>query len=178
MAPQTSIKLTYEDYLAIPDDGRRHEIIDGEYYVSPSPSYKHQDVVAELITQLRSHVRRHGLGHVVGSPCDVLNEHTIVQPDVLFVSAARGSIISDIVRGAPDLVVEVLSPSNRDYDVHVKYQTYERAGVLEYWIVDPDAASVAVFRRKGNRFAPVPPSDTLTSPLLAGFQLRVADLFA
>ncbi len=177
MAPQTSIKLTYEDYLAIPDDGRRHEIIDGEYFVSPSPSFKHQLIVARLITWLSNHVDAYALGWVVGSPCDVLSEHTVLQPDVLFVSKGRASIISGIIKGAPDLVVEVLSSSNRDYDERVKYQQYEMSGVLEYWIVDPEAESVKVFRRAGNRFAPAAVSDIITTPLLPGFQLSIADLF-
>lgn len=177
MAAETSIKLTYEDYLAIPDDGRRHEIIDGEYYVSPSPNFKHQLIVTKLLRRLGDHVETHGLGWVVGSPCDVLTEHTIVQPDVLYISKARASIISGNVKGSPDLVAEVLS-SNRDYDERVKFHIYERSGVLEYWIIDPEAESAKVFRRTGTRFAPVPVSDTITTPLLPDFQLRVADLFA
>jgi Uma2 family endonuclease len=177
MAAETSIKLTYEDYLAIPDDGRRHEIIDGEYYVSPSPNFKHQNIVAELIMQLRSYVKAHDLGWVVGAPCDILGEHTIVQPDVLYISKARGSIISgNTVKGVPDLVVEVLS-SNRGYDERVKYQEYELSGVVEYWIIDPEAESAKVFRRSGSRFAPIAVSNTITTPLLPDFQLRVADLF-
>jgi Uma2 family endonuclease len=176
MAAETSIKLTYEDYLAIPDDGRRHEIIDGEYYVSPSPSFNHQLIVARLITWLTNHVDKHGLGWAVGSPCDVLGEHTIVQPDVLFISKARATIISGVVKGAPDLVIEVLS-SNRDYDEHVKYKIYEGAGILEYWIIDPESQSAKVFRRSGNKFAPVPVTDVITSPLLPNFELRIRDLF-
>jgi Uma2 family endonuclease len=174
---ETSIKLTYEDYLAIPDDGRRHEIIDGEYYVSPSPGFKHQDIVAELIRQLRNHVLAHNLGHLLGSPCDVLSEHTIVQPDVLYVSKSRALIVSGVLRGIPDLVIEVLSPSNRHYDEHVKYKIYESAGVFEYWIVDHDAESVKVFRRSDTRFVAVPTAEVLTTPLLPGFELRVESLF-
>jgi Uma2 family endonuclease len=177
MAPQTSIKLTYEDYLAIPDDGRRHEIIDGVHYVSPSPTFRHQLIVATLIRILGNHVAKHDLGWVVGSPCDVLSEHTIVQRDVLFISKARAFIIDKTVNGAPDLVVEVLS-SNREYDERTKFQEYEVSGVLESWIVDPESESVKVFRRAGNKFAAVPVTDTLTTPLLPGFTLRVADLFA
>ncbi|HEX6094947.1 MAG TPA: Uma2 family endonuclease [Thermoanaerobaculia bacterium] len=176
MAAETSIKLTYEDYLAIPDDGRRHEIIDGEYYVSPSPSFKHQLIVAQLLRRLGNHVDANVLGWVVGSPLDVLTEHTMVQPDVLYISRERASIVLDTVKGALDLIVEVLS-SNREYDEHVKYKIYESAGVLEYWIVDPEAKSVKIFRRTGNKFAPGPVSDVITTPLLPNFQLRIADLF-
>lgn len=177
MAPETSIKLTYEDYLAIPDDGRRHEIIDGEYYVSPSPTFKHQLIVAKLIRRIGNHVEAHDLGWVVGAPCDVLSEHTIVQPDVLYISKARASIISGVIRGTPDLVVEVLS-SDRDYDERVKYQIYELAGVPEYWIIDPNSETAKVFRHTGARFAAVEPGDIITTPLLLGFELRISDLFA
>jgi Uma2 family endonuclease len=145
--------------------------------VSPSPSFKHQLIVAKLLRRLGDYVETNDLGWVVTSPLDVLNEHTIVQPDVLYISKARASIVADTVHGAPDLVVEVLS-SNRDYDEHVKYKIYETAGVLEYWIVDPDAKSVKMLRRSGNKFAAVPASDPLTTPLLPNFQLRVADLFS
>ena len=93
----------------------------------------------------------------------MLGQHDIVQPDVLFISNARASIIDGVVNGAPDLVIEVLSPSNHDYDEHVKFKVYERTGVLEYWIVDPDAESVKIFRGTGNKFAAVPLTDVLTS---------------
>lgn len=180
MAAETSIKLTYEDYLAIPDDGRRHEIIDGEYYVNPAPNIKHQIVVMNLSERLSPFVRGRGLGRVLCAPCDVLlGEHGILQPDVLFVSMERMSIVTpDNVQGAPDLVIEVLS-SNRDYDERVKYQAYELAGVSEYWIIDTGNESARVFRRSGGKFAPVPiDGDILTTPLLPNFQLRVADLFS
>ena len=178
MAAETSIKLTYEDYLAIPDDGRRHEIIDGEHSVNPPPNFKHQIVVTNLIERLSSHVRSNALGRVVCAPCDVLlDRHTVVQPDVLFISNARSHIIDrNNIKGAPDLLVEVLS-ADRDYDERVKYQIYELAGVEEYWIIDPYAEAMKVFRRTGTRFAAVTVIDVLTTPLLPNFQLRVADLF-
>ena len=179
MAFQTSIKLTYEDYASIPDDGRRHEIIDGEHYVNPAPSFKHQIVIARLISALYIHVERHALGIVVPSPVDVvLGRHDIVQPDIIFISHARTHLVTPAnLQGAPDLAIEVLS-MNRNYDEQVKFALYERAGIPEYWIVDPFADTVRVFRLSNRGYVPVPESDTLTSPLLAGFQLRIADLFA
>lgn len=171
------MKLTYEDLFAIPDDGRRHEIIDGTHYVSGSPSLVHQLVISELVTQLGNHVSAHGAGRVVSYVGVILSEHTIVLPDFLFISKARASIIREYVEGAPDLIVEVLS-TNRDYDENVKYTAYEASGVPEYWIIDPDAESARVFRHARNGFAPVPLSEIITTPLLPGFELRVADLFA
>ena len=179
MAPQTSTKLTYEDYLLLPDDGRRHEIIDGEHYVSPSPNTEHQRIIKRLVEALLP-LEKRGLGEVFFAPFDVvLSMFDIVQPDVLFITASRADILTKKnVQGAPDLVVEVLSESNRAYDLQVKHKTYERLGVDEYWIVDPEDRSVKVFRRAGARFAVAAIGDTLTSPLLPGFALPLRDLFA
>ena len=179
MAPQTSIKLTYEDYAAIPDDGRRHEIIDGEHYVNPSPNTKHQLVSIRLVSTLFYFVRDEGLGHVFNAPFDVVfTEHDIVEPDILFVSNARAHIITDQnIQGVPDLLIEILSPSNHRYDKRVKYETYERAGVPEYWIVDPDEDVIHVYRLHSGKFVAIDTGDTLTSPLLPGFTLLVRELF-
>lgn len=179
MAPQTSIKLTYEDYAAIPDDGRRHEIIDGEHYVNPAPNAYHQIILTNLLVALAPFVRAHRLGRVLPSPIDVvMTGHDIVQPDLVFVRAEQEHIIRKRVEGTPDLVAEILSESNRRFDVRTKYERYERAGVSEYWIVDPDELGVRVFRREGDRFAAVDVGDTITSPLLPGFALPLSDVFA
>jgi Uma2 family endonuclease len=179
MAPQTSIKLTYEDYAAIPDDGRRHEIIDGEHYVNPAPNTYHQIVLANLVVALVPYVRDRQLGRVLPSPIDVvLTGHDVIQPDLIFVRAAQEHIIQKRVEGTPDLVVEILSESNRRYDIRIKYDRYERGGVSEYWIVDPDELAVRVFRRAGARFAPVDVGDTITTPLLPGFELPLSVIFA
>jgi len=178
MAPQTSTKLTYEDYLLMPDDGRRHEIIDGEHFVSPSPNTLHQRI-SKRFTRALLPSEDAGLGEVFYAPYDVvLSIFDVVQPDVLFISKARAHIINDKhAEGAPDLVIEILSDSNRQYDEQVKYKTYERLGVDEYWIADPFEQTVKVFRRTNGRFTRVAVGNTLTSPLLPDFQLRVADLF-
>ena len=178
MAPQTSIKLTYEDYAAIPDDGRRHEIIDGEHYVNPAPNLQHQRVVKRVVEALLP-FEHSGLGEVFFAPADVVLSLTdVVQPDVLFVGAARSHILTaKNVQGAPDLAVEVLSPFNRAHDERLKLQMYERLGVAEYWIVDPEAESVTIFRRSGNRFQRIDVGETLTTPLLPGFAFNVGALF-
>jgi Uma2 family endonuclease len=179
MALGTSIKLDYEDYAAIPDDGRRHEIIDGAHYVNPAPTGYHQIILGNVLFALEKHVRSHHAGKVVTSPVDVaLTDHDIVQPDIVFLRAGRTHLIGKVVKGVPDLAVEILSESNRRYDVRTKYELYERAGVSEYWIVDPDELGVRVFRREGNRFAPVDVGDTITTPLLPGFTLPLSDIFA
>jgi len=123
MAPQTSIKLTYEDYATIPDDGRRHEIIDGEHYVNPAPNIQHMRLVKKIVRALLP-FEDAGLGEVFFAPSDVVLSMTdVVQPDVLFISAARMHIVVEKnVQGAPDLAVEVLSPFNRAHDERLKLQ--------------------------------------------------------
>ncbi len=179
-----TLKLTYADYALLPDDGRRHEIIDGEEVVSPAPITKHQRVVLELAFLLKQHVREHSLGEVFVAPFDVvLSEHDIVQPDVLFVSDARLHLVDEInLKGAPDLVCEVLSESTRRTDLLRKRDLYARSGVAEYWVLDPVIDQVQVFRpaasgyeRAAELYAEA--GDALATPLLPGLALPVADLF-
>jgi Uma2 family endonuclease len=179
MAPQTSIKLTYEDYAAIPEDGLRHEIIDGEHYVNPAPNIRHQIISMRLSMAIGNVVYGDGLGHLFAAPTDVaLTKHDIAQPDLFFIRNTNAHILAEKkIVGVPDLVIEILS-SNRDFDERVKYRSYERAGVPEYWIVDPFDDAVNVFRRAGDRFQRVDLGDTLTTPLLPGFALSLQKLFA
>lgn len=177
-------KLTYEDYLLIPEDGRRHEIIDGEHYVNPAPNTKHQTVLINLATALHRFVKSRRLGRVFVAPIDTLfSDVNVVQPDIVFMSNARLHRVTHAnLQGAPDLVIEILS-TNRRYDEVVKKQLYERNDVLEYWIADPDLDSLKVYRRQGDAFAPAEivsaeTGGTLTTPLLPGFTLDIHDVFA
>jgi Uma2 family endonuclease len=178
MAPQTSIKLTYEDYASIPDDDRRHEIIDGEHYVNPAPNIRHQIISMRLAIAIGNVVNENDLGHIFAAPTDVeVTTYDIAQPDLFFIGKSRAHLLTDQrLVGAPDLVIEILS-SNRDYDERLKYRTYERAGVLEYWIVDPFENAMRVFRRAGEPFQQVDVGETLTSTLLPGFSLSLHRLF-
>lgn len=179
MAPATSTKLTYEDYCLLPDDGRRHEILDGEHYVNPAPNTKHQTATGNLFNALFTHAKAHRLGRVFVAPYDVvLSEFDVVEPDILFVSNERKHLIGKAnLTGAPDLVIEVMSPSSRRYDEVVKLKRYDAMGVGEYWIVDPDAETVALYRRRGRNFVRVTFDEYVTTPLLPGFTLRIADIF-
>jgi Uma2 family endonuclease len=177
-------KLTHADFLLFPDDGKRHELIDGEHFVSPSAVVRHQRIVGNLTFSLTSFVREHRLGEVFGVPLDVIfSEHDVVEPDILFVKRESSQILVDWCRGVPDLVVEVLSPSNRRYDEVKKRDLYERFGVAEYWIVDPELETVKVYRLAQETYGR--PSllsrrdgDSLSSPLLPGLTLPLADVFA
>lgn len=178
MALRQRPKLTYDDYVLFPDDERRRELIDGEVYVTPSPSVRHQDIVRVLLRKLDSHLETHGGGRVFVAPLDVLlSEVDVVQPDIVFVADDRTSIIGEEnLKGAPSLAVEVLSDPARDR--RLKRDLYARYGVLEYWVVDPDAHRIEVFRttEQGyDRPEILEPGDTLNSALIPGFELDVAD---
>jgi Uma2 family endonuclease len=177
-----SLKLTYEDYLYLPEDGKRHELIDGEHYVTPAPTLKHQAIVANLVFYLKGLVRDRRLGRLWPSPVDViLSEVDVVQPDVVFVSSARQAIAIDAnVQGAPDLVIEILSPGTRRTDLVTKRHLYEKHGVLEYWVIDPELETVQVHRLIAGRYErrELEGDATLESDLLPGSSLPLAEIFA
>lgn len=145
--PAGRIVLTYEDYCALPNDGRRYEILEGELAVTPSPSRAHQRASGNLFVILHHHVRERKLGEVFPAPFDVILEKTsIVVPDLLFVAQGRFEIVTDRgVEGSPDLIVEVISPGTARRDRVEKAQLYARHGVRHYWLVDPDARTIEAF---------------------------------
>ncbi len=151
-AVATKTKLTWDDYAGFPDDGQRHEIIDGVHYVAASPFLNHQSILANLLFQLYTQIDQHGRGSVFPAPTAVqLSAHDIVEPDLLVVVAEHRSYLTEPkVDGPPDLVVEVLSPSSRSRDREQKLHLYGRAGVGEYWIVDPQSRLVEQYRREGD----------------------------
>lgn len=154
------LKLTYEDYARLPDDGKRHQIIDGRHYVSPAPNLYHQELLGRIFVQLHLAIAVPRLGRVFLAPTDVeLSRHDIVQPDLSVVLAAREPILAERgIQGAPDLAIEILSPSTRRLDRKLKRELYERAQVREYWIVDPEARTVEQHVLVGERYGPPSPS--------------------
>jgi len=182
----TKVKLTYEDYVSFPDDGKRHELIDGEHYVTPSPLTKHQRISMNLAAAIYQHCQHTKGGHVFSAPTDVVfTETDVVQPDLLYIAKDHDHLITrENIQGAPDFIVEILSDSTRRRDERLKRNLYEQHGVKEYWIVDPELDSVKIFRlHKGRYDTPQEltteqPHATLTTPLLPGFSLTLPDLFA
>jgi Uma2 family endonuclease len=179
------VRLTYDDYLLFPEDGRRHEILDGEHYVTASPSLKHQTVSIRLSAAISTFVDAHRLGAVFAAPTDVLlSRHDIVVPDLVFISRTRFSILTEAnIQGAPDLVVEILSPSTRRVDEGLKLARYESLGVQEYWVADPLRRTMTVHRLEGDHFRPAAIlqadlQDVLTTPLIPGLEVRLAEVFA
>jgi Uma2 family endonuclease len=183
--PDLTRKLTYDDYVLIPEDGQRHEILDGEHYVSPAPRPRHQIILGRLYLRLGNFVEERDPGLLLMAPTDVLlSAHDIVQPDLLFIRKERLEILTrKNIQGAPDLVIEVLSESTRRRDEGLKLTRYERLGVGEYWMFDPDPKTAKVFRREGGRLHLVAElsakaGDVLTSPLFPGLTIPLAAILA
>jgi Uma2 family endonuclease len=145
--------LGWDDYVEFPDDGRRYEILNGELYVSPSPTYRHQKIVGRLYALLYNALMATGRGDVLTAPLDVeLSPMDIVQPDILHISKERLGIAAEHVRGAPDFTAEVLSKSTRKRDRGVKAMRYAQTGVPLYWIVDPFRNVLEVYRAEGGAY--------------------------
>ena len=172
---QPKIKFTINDYMTTPED-KRYQLLDGELILAPSPIDRHQAILGELFFALHQFVTENGLGRVRVAPLDVvLSDYDVAQPDLLFVSNSRAEIITEAnIQGAPDLVVEILSPSSAQYDRGYKHTLYGRSGVREYWIVDPEDRTVEVYVASDQGLAhraSYGRNDTLTSPLLTGLAI-------
>ena len=180
MATEVAARLTYEDYANMPDD-EQYELIDGELIMAAAPNEPHQEFSMRLGWQFIPAVER-GLGWAYHAPTDVvLSDHDVVQPDLLFVLKENAHIITEAnVQGAPDLVVEILSPSTSRRDWNEKRDLYAKYGVGELWIADPDERVVWVMTlRDGEYDAPVMYGDTQTfgSPTLAGVTIDLREVF-
>jgi Uma2 family endonuclease len=181
----TGVKLTYDDFVLFPDDGMRHELIDGEHYVTPSPNRKHQKVSGNLHLLIGNWLEDHPIGQLFYAPFDVVfSKFDVVEPDMLYMSNERASqvLTQANVQGAPEIVIEIGSPGTRKRDETIKRHLYERAGVSEYWVVDPELDVVRVYRRGAEGFErplelTAESGDVLITPLLPGLPLPLARIF-
>ncbi len=174
---------TYEDWLNFPNDGWKYEIIDGVLHMAPPPAIAHQDTSGELFIAMRTYAKDNDLGKVLEAPCGVQlpNQPVPVEPDIFFVKKERLDIIGpQYVAGPPDLVVEILSPSTAQYDRDDKFKLYQKAGVLEYWLVDYEAKSIELFTLvegdytlAGNYTG----REVVASTQLSGFKISVESIF-
>lgn len=172
---------TYEDYAKLPE-GAPYQLIDGEFVMSPAPELYHQDVSANIYDALKSLVRQRRLGKVYYAPVDVsLGEYNTFQPDLVFVSNERLHVLQGKrIVGAPDIVVEILSPTTGYYDLATKKDTYESHGVKEYWVVDPKGKTIEIFENVNGRFVSVAKErekGIIASHLLPDLKLDVSDVF-
>jgi Uma2 family endonuclease len=174
--------LTYEDYRMLPDDGKRYELIEGEVFVSPAPSTRHQMVSANLLYALMDALHKPGLARIFHAPTDlVLTKTTAVQPDLVIVGKARESLITArALEGPPDVAVEILSPSSLDRDQYIKRKLYERFGIPEYWVVDPEQGQIIIYRLDEGTYgirARYDRSSTLECPEFPTLAVPLLDVF-
>ena len=180
-------RFTVDDFMQFPDDGKRHEIIDGVHYVTPSPVTRHQAILGRLYLSLGNFLAgQPGLGRVFFAPFDVIfSRYDVVEPDLLVIAGDQLEILTTKnVQGAPAIVVEILSPGTRKVDELLKRRLFEREGVRDYWLVDPELDLVKVFRRDAEggfpRVAELTreAGDTLSTPVLPGWSVPLAALLA
>ncbi len=183
MAAKAQIKFTYEDYKSLTLwERERYEVLEGELVMAPSPVPYHQIVLRNIEDRVWGFVKSNQMGEVLSAPCDVvLAQDVVVQPDLLLLlRSRRGLIGKEAVEGAPDLIVEVLSPSTAERDRTVKRKLYAKYGVHEYWIVDPEAQTIEVLtlgERGYERAGLYTKSEVLESPLLVGLRIPLSEVF-
>jgi Uma2 family endonuclease len=175
-----NVKFTYQDYLHMSED-KRYELIEGEFFMVPSPNEHHQRISRELEYALLSYVKKNKSGFVYDAPFDVVfSDEDVVQPDILYVSKERKNIITkNNIQGAPDLIVEILSPKIMYRDREIKRKLYFKYGVKEFWIVDPVEQTIEVLTltKNGYKTENVYPADSiLYSPLLKGLEIDLSIL--
>ena len=180
---QVKIKFTVEDYQHLPEsETKRYELLGGEIAMAPAPVPYHQEISGKIYFALIRHIRDHHLGKVYDAPLDViLAEEDVVQPDILFISNTRLKIIrEEAIHGAPDLVIEILSPATAGRDRSFKRTLYARSGVREYWLVDPETRTIEVLTLgpQGYQLAGrYEKSQTLRSPLLTDLSIALDEVF-
>jgi len=173
---------TYQDYLKLPDDGIRYEIINGELVMSPAPTVGHQRTLREFLLTIGNFLRKNPLGEVLPAPTDViLSDINILQPDLVLVLREKYDIFTrENIQGAPDLVIEVLSRGTEKRDRIEKLRAYERFGVQEYWMANHEREWVEVWRRARGKFVlhkRFERNHILTTPLLSGLKIRLTKIF-
>ena len=180
--PQGKMVLTYEDYVLLPNDGKRYEILEGELTVTPAPGTKHQTASGNLFVLLAHYIKERDLGKLFHAPIDLILESTsVLQPDLLFVSKVRQQIITErAVEGVPDLVIEILSPGTSRTDRVTKAQIYARYGVPHYWIVDPEQEIIETYLLEANGYrvaATLQGKTPMAAPPFTELEIAAGDVF-
>ena len=176
-------KYTYQDYLNLPDDGKRCEVINGELVMTPAPNIIHQTVLVNLINELKNFLNKEKSGKMLCAPTDVkLSDSNVVQPDIIFISQDNSYIIRENnVDGAPDLIIEILSPGTAYYDLIEKKEIYESFEVKEYWIVDPKKRRVEIYKNVNQQFELIQKLELegiVKSLVIKGFEVSLQNIFS
>jgi Uma2 family endonuclease len=183
MATTQTPMLTVQDYRNLPETGPRYQLIEGDLYMAPAPNRYHQEISGNLELMLRIYLREHPIGKLYDAPFDVyLDEYDVFQPDILFVSRERFSILTDAgAEGAPDFVVEILSPKTANLDRENKRKMYARHGVIELWIIEPDERRILVYRLAENPDEPCAvysEGDVIEPVMFPGLRIETSEVFA
>jgi len=173
--------LTERDYYNLPE-GSKYQLIEGDLYMAPAPNLHHQTILGNLAFTLRSYLEHNPIGVLFQAPTDVfLSRESIWQPDLFIVLNARRQILTlRRCEGAPDFIAEIPSPSNQDLDLYTKKAVYARAGVTEYWILDPESKEILIHRFEENANNPVTrlrPPERPFSPLFPGLAVDLGEVF-
>lgn len=184
MATTVIRKMSYDEFQTLPRDGsKRLELIEGEVFMTPSPNTRHQRAVVKLLRRLADFTDEQDLGEVFIAPYDIVfSKWTALEPDLLFIRKERSAIVTDAnVQGAPDLVIEILSPSNKAYDRKTKLREYEKAGVPEVWYLDPEERTAEILNLGSDGFygvtAALSGNAAITSRALPGFSITLDRIF-
>jgi len=182
MLTATHRPLTVHDYYTLPEYGPQYQLIDGELLMAPAPNRFHQVISGNIEFILRKYIESHPIGKIYDAPFDVcLSDVNVFQPDILFLAKEHYALETEQgLRGAPDLVVEILSPKTSKLDLGVKKEIYTRCGVEELWIIDPDALRITIFRLQENAGTPhqvIGCNGQWTTPLLPGLAINAAAVF-
>jgi Uma2 family endonuclease len=174
--------MSAAEFWQLPEGPPFFQLIGGELFMSPSPRFWHQEIVGNIYSHIREHLRRHPVGKVVVAPSDVeLTPNDVYEPDIYFVSQERLGIITEQgVTGAPDLVIEVLSPSTAKLDAGPKRDVYAAAGVRELWLVSPQQRKIEIYTSTGRQLTlarTAAEGDTIETPLLDGLRFDVREIF-
>lgn len=182
VAAHRGLRMSADDYLTLGENAERYELIDGVVCMSPSPSYRHQKIITEVAGQIRNHLMNNPVGEVAVEADVRFSDKLVYRPDVIFLTAAKAVRCPMQVTEVPDVVVEVVSPDSRRLDRQTKKDDYERFGVGEYWIIDPERQAFTFHRLLGDKFTEVPPgAHAFDSEAIPGFSLdtrRLVEFFA
>lgn len=175
-------KLTYKDYELFPDNGKVHQLINGEHYMTPSPFTRHQWISGNMVLYFRNYLEANPVGYVFYAPLDVVfSDYDIVQPDIIYVSREKKEIIGEKhIKGVPDLLIEILSKSTENIDKKLKKDLYAQYGVPEYWIVDSETDIVLCYALKEGKYELLRSytrHETIDTALIPGLEIKLDKVF-